>query len=231
MIRRLLITTVITVALLVATNIASGASTSAYSQMKTVIADAAAESSVRVTATATTSSQRVTQVTDAGASAGRQTITLTRQGYSNTVTAELIAGKLYVKGDATILVTYMGFSKSVANELANSWFEITKRSSYFAQVAQGLTISTGMAEVTMTKTVSAGSPSTLSGVKVDVLKGTSVKSALESAYPETMYFSTTSKPLPVEVTQLVSGHLGTLKFSQWNEKISLTAPKVKYQLT
>jgi hypothetical protein len=176
------------------------------------------------------SGMRILQVTDAGRSAGRQTVTLTNAGKSNTIIAELIAGALYVKGDATILTTYLALSQETANELAGQWFGIPKSSGYYAQVAQGLTISTGMAEVTMTPSVTSSPAVTLAGVKVAVLKGTSVKSALEASFKETLYLTTANKPLPVEVTRSVQGSLGKIVFSHWNEKIALVAPKVKLQL-
>jgi hypothetical protein len=67
-------------------------------------------------------------------------------------------------------------------------------------------------------------------VKVNVLKGMSVKTSLEPSYKETFYFSTAKKPLPVEVTQRVSSSLGKILFSDWNEKITLVAPKVTLHL-
>jgi hypothetical protein len=198
--------------------------------MKTVIADADAESSVRVSANATVSGQRVLQVTDAGRSDGRESLTLFQEGYGNTIIAELIAKKLYVKGDAAILVSYLGLSKSVANALKNQWFGIPKTSSYYTEVAQGLTIATGTSEITMTKSVTAASSVTLSGVKAHVLNGSSVKSANQPSYKETLFFSTGVNPLPIEVSQVVQGSVGTIKFSHWNEKFTFVAPKVKLQL-
>jgi hypothetical protein len=213
-------------------SVPSGAAlkTTPYAQMRIIISNADAELSVRVTTTATMSGMRILQVTDAGRSAGRQTVTLTNAGKSNTIIAELIAGALYVKGDATILTTYLALSQETANELAGQWFGIPKSSGYYAQVAQGLTISTGMAEVTMTPSVTSSPVVALAGVKVAVLKGTSVKSALEASFKETLYFTTAKRPLPVEVTQSVQGSLGKIVFSHWNEKIALVAPKVKLQL-
>jgi len=64
------------------------------------------------------SGMRIVQVTDAGRSAGRQVVTLTDAGKSNTFVAELIAGSLYVKGDATMLTTYLGLSQANSNALA-----------------------------------------------------------------------------------------------------------------
>jgi hypothetical protein len=198
--------------------------------MKKVIADANAELSVRLTTTATESGMRIVQVTDAGRSDGRQTVTLTNKGKSNSVVAELIKGALYIKGDAAILTSYLALSQATANELAGHWFGVPKSSGYYAQVAEGLTISTGMAEVTMTNSVTSAPALTVNGVKVGALKGTSVKSALEPSFKETFYFSAAKLPLPVEVTQSVEGSLGTIIFNHWNEKFTLVAPKVKLQL-
>lgn len=227
-----LYSTVLAVLSIVGTmSVASGASGTPkpYAQMKTAIADADAELSVRATTTASMSGMRIVQVTDAGRSAGRQVVTLTDAGKSNTFVAELIAGSLYVKGDATMLTTYLGLSQANSNALAGQWFGIPKSSGYYAQVAQGLTVSTGMAEVTMTPSLKESS-ATISGVKVNVLKGMSVKTSLEPSYKETFYFSTAKKPLPVEVTQRVSSSLGKILFSDWNEKITLVAPKVTLHL-
>jgi hypothetical protein len=87
-----------------------------------------------------------------------------------------------------------------------------------------------MAEVTMTLSVTSAPAVTPAGVKVDVLKGTSVKSSLEPSFEEKLYFNTAKKPLPVEVTQSVQGELGTILFSHWNEKIVMVAPKVSGEL-
>jgi hypothetical protein len=67
-------------------------------------------------------------------------------------------------------------------------------------------------------------------VKVDVLKGRSVKSAVAPSFAETMYYSTGKRPLPVEVTQSVQGSIGKLLFSNWDEKVDVVAPKVKLHL-
>jgi hypothetical protein len=243
---RLWLSILATSAVFTATSIPSEAATALtpYAQMKQVIADANAELSVRVTTTALMSGVKIVQVTDAGRNEGRQTVAVVPTGTSNSaiaaqiagrvfkkgtapidaVTAELIAGNVYVMGDATMLTTYMGLTQSDANELAGQWFGIPQGSSFYANVAQGLTISSGMAEVTMTASVTSAPAS------VDVLKGTSVASALQPSYKETLHFSAAKRPLPVEVTQSVKGASGTILFSHWNEKIYLAAPSVTLYL-
>jgi len=229
---RLLSTTLAITCIVGAMSLPSGASSTVtpYALMKSAISDANAEQSVHVTTTAKMSGLKILQVTDAGRSAGRQSITLTKLGYANTVKLVFVAGKLFVKGDSSILISYLGLSQANANALGGQWFEISKSSGYYAQVASGLTISTGMAEVTMTSSVTNAATIKLDGVSVDVLKGASVKSSLQPSFKETLFVSTAKKPLPVEVTQNVQGSLGTILFSDWNEKFSVTAPKVSQHL-
>ena len=217
-------------ALLGAVSVPSGASTAAYAQMKSVIADANAEQSVRVTSSATESGLHIATLTDAGRTSGRQVVTLTSAGKSDSLVNELVGGTLYVKGDNAILVTYMGLSQATANQLAGQWFIVPTGSTEYTAIAQGLTVSTGMAEVTMTASVASLPATTLAGVKDNVLKGKTAKSAINPATNETFYFSTATKPLPVEVIQSFSGATGTIKLSRWNEPIKIVAPKTTLHL-
>jgi hypothetical protein len=229
---RLLAVTFAGVLLLGTAVVSAGASPkpTPYAQMQTVLSNANAESAVRVTTTAKMSGMRIVQITDAGRTVGRQTITLTSSGKSNTLSVEYVAGALFVKGDGSILTNYLALSQAYANALAGQWFGVPRNSSYYAEIAQGLTISTGLAEVTMTSKVASGRATTIAGVNVDVLTGKTVKTAIDPSLTESLYFSTAKRPLPVEVTQSVQGSTGTLLFSHWNEKIDVTAPKVTQHL-
>jgi hypothetical protein len=209
----------------------AASSVSPLTQLKAVIADAKSELSVRVTSEVKSGSKSIVNVTDAGRVNGRQAITLTESGTSNTVDVELIAGNLYLRGNAAILSSYLALSKTTAKQLANQWFTITKSNADYAEVAVGLTIPSVMSQVTMSRAVRAEPAATLRGVKVAVLKGTSIKSAAEPAYAEILYSSIATKPLPVEVIQTYQGAPATVLFSHWNEKVPLVAPKVNLQLT
>lgn len=224
---RILSAVLVTTTVLATASVPSGASTTtmAYAQLRIVIASANAEQSVRYMISATISGKQLLFNTDVGRNTGRQRITLTEAGKSKTVLVELIAGALYVKGDEQILTTFLGISTSTSTRLANKWFTIPKNNAAFATVAQGLTLSSLMAQVAMTKSVTALPAAVLSSEKVDVLTGTSVKTALEPAYSETLYFRAAGNPLPFEVTQTFQGTLATILFSHWNETINLTAPK------
>lgn len=229
---RLLAVTFVGATLLGTVVVPAGASSklSPFQQMQTVLNDANAESAVRVTTTAKMSGMRIVQITDAGRKTGRQTITLTDAGKSNTLKVEYVAGALFVKGDGAILTSYLALSQAYANALAGQWFGVPRSSSYYAEIAQGLTISTGLAEVTMTSSVTSALATTIAGTKVEVLTGKTVKTAIDPSLTETLYYSTAAKPLPVEVSQTVRGSTGTLLFSHWNEKFDVTAPKVTQHL-
>jgi hypothetical protein len=223
---------VATTALVATLSVPSGASTTPYAQMKTVIADLKAEHAARVTATLTMSGKRLVNTTNAASIGGYQTIVLTDSGKSNTVIIELLDnGGLYVKGDAAILIAYMGFSKTTSRQLSNQWFTIPKDNSDYAEVSQGLTLSSIATELTMNKSVtSPPSGGSISGIPVTVLKGSSVKSALEPSSNETLYVTKTASPLPVEALQSYQGSKSTIVFGHWNETVTLTVPRAKFQL-
>jgi hypothetical protein len=225
---RILTALVASTAIVTALNVPSGASTTPYAQMKTVIADIRSEPSARVTATLSMTGKRLVNTTDVTKVGGRQTIVLTDAGKSNTVVIELVNGGLYVKGDEAILTSYMGFSKATSQQLSNQWFTIPKGNSDYAEVAQGLTLSSIATQLTMNKNVTAAARSGATGLSV--LKGTSVKSALEPSSAETLYFVPTANPLPVRALQTYQGSTSDIEFSRWNETVTLTVPTVKFQL-
>jgi hypothetical protein len=210
----------------------SGASTavSPYAQMKTVLADADAQTAMRYTVSLAKDGRKAATVTDSTKIGGRQVVTLSQAGISHTIVIELIAGALYVKGDSAILTSYLGLSKAVAAPLANKWFTIPKSNAAYPEVAQGISITSIMTLIMMTPSVSAGPAVTLSGVKAGVLKGATVKSVLNPSFGETLYFSTATKPLPIQVVQTFQGSQETTHFGHWDETVHLAVPKTKLQL-
>jgi len=208
-------------------SIPSGAASApnAYAQMKAVFADANAKQTFRYTLTATMTGRHLVNVTDATHLGGRQAITLTEAGKSNTVIVELIAGNAYVKGDAAILVAYMGFPKSEATRLANKWLEFPPSNPNFTVISTGITIASTLDQVTMNKSVKSYPAVKLKGQLVDVLKGPSVPSGGNPSTAETLYFTTAGKPLPVEATETYQGTTATVTFSHWNETVVLATPK------
>jgi hypothetical protein len=168
---RLLTALFATVATVAALSIPSGASTTPYAQMKHVIADIKGQNSARVIATLTMTGKRLVNTTDVTDIGGHQTIVLTDNGKSNTVNIELVNnGGLYVKGDEAILIAYMGFPKTTAKQLSNQWFSIPTSDADYAEVAQGLTLSSIAAQLTMNKNVTMSDHTGLSGF--EALKGT-----------------------------------------------------------
>ena len=217
------------VAIVAGLSIPSGAATTPYAQMKHVIADITKENSARVIATLTMAGKRLVNTTDATNIGGHQKIVLTVKGKSNTVNIELVNnGGLYVKGDEAILIAYMGFPTSTAKQLSNQWFSIPKSNADYAEVAQGLTLGSIASELTMNKNVTMSVRTGLSGF--EALRGTSVKSALEPSSAETLDFMPTGSPLPAQAFQTYQGSTSVIVFSHWNENVTLTVPKAKFQL-
>lgn len=230
---RLLSMTLLSMTVFASLTLPSSASTSAYDQMNTVIANVNAEQSFHYSEHLVTTGEQLVNTTDATQNGGRQTITLTSGGKSSTVTVELIAGELYVKGESAILISYMGLTKATADELNNQWFTIPKGNAEYPVVSQGITVSSVASELKMIRgSVRVETPNGLvEGISVITLKGTSVKTPGNPSVPETLYVSQTRKPLPVELSENFKGSVATIVFNRWNETVTLTVPNAKYQLT
>lgn len=227
---RLISAALVTMVILGSTSAPSGASITPYAQMTKVITDANFESSAYIVTSLTANGELLVTRTNATQNAGIQTVTLTKSRKSNSVVIELLGGVLYVKGDYKILTSYLDLSKAAANKLADRWFTIPTGSSEYDEVGQGLTISSVMDQVTMTTSVKARPPAKLSGKRVDVLQGQTVKTALDPSISATLYFTTSVVPLPIEVTGTLKGSKATILFSRWGERVDLTAPKSTLQL-
>ena len=194
------------------------------------VLNAKSELSVRVDSSATLGAKKISIVTDAARLYGVQKVTIRQSGAVNRVTAELIDNVIYVKGDASSLETFLNLSTTIATQLSNQWFYIKGTSAEYGEVAQGMTIASGMSEVAFQKDVISHGTKTIDGTKVTVLTGTSVPVS-GPAYRETMDVSTSAKPLPVKVVQTFKGQTATFTFSKWNENFLLSAPDAKFQLT
>jgi hypothetical protein len=195
-----------------------------------VVLNSKSELSVRVDSSATLGTKKISIVTDAGRLYGVQKVTIRQSGAVNKVTAELIDNVIYVKGDASALESFLNLSKATSTQLSNQWFYIKGTSAEYSAVAQGMTIASGMSEVAFQKNVTSLGTRSIDGTKVTELSGTSVPVS-GPAYHETMYLSTSTKPLPVEVVQTFQGQTATITFSKWDENFYLSAPDAKFQLS
>lgn len=228
---RIWLSVLASMAVFAATSATSGAASTStpYVQMKTVIADANAERSVRYVSSSP--QQNFLQISDVGPNIGRQTNSLVIDGARHKVTIEFISGVLFAEGDETVLNKYMGFSKATSKSLENRWFVIPRSYEYYSAVVLGLTLSSVMSEVVMTRSAeSSHSGATIGGVHVNAVMGRTVPTALLSSVKETLYFTSGAVPLPVEATWTYQSSYGTNQFSRWNEKIDLVAPKTKLKL-
>jgi hypothetical protein len=198
--------------------------------MQKVIADADAERSVHYAAVTIMGGKQVVNNTDAGRNIGRQVITLTDNHKSNTVVIEFVGGTLYVKGDFAILTQYMGFPNSTATRYSNRWFSIPKNSPDYASVFQGITLSSMVTELSMTKSISSLASSTLNGRKVGAFQGYSVKSALDPSVGETLFYWASKTPLPLKAVWYVTNTLDQVTFERWNQSIALTPPTTDLKL-
>lgn len=227
---RLLVAFLLTAIFVGSVNPTSGATTTPNQLMKSVLADADAEHSVHITYSTTLAhtQMRITEVTDERQSEGQQTDTFDRSAKTHREVVELVAGNVYFKGDAWVLETYTSLSKAMSTRLANKWLLIPKINPDYTYFLQGMTIHSMMTILTMTNVVRNISEVTATGQREEVLQGTSVASSFNVAYAETLSYTNSTMPLPLQATQLLEGTRGTYVFSHWNESLQFVAPKVTF---
>jgi len=158
-----------------------------------------------------------------------QKVTIRQSGAVNRVTAELIDNVIYVKGDAhhSRLLEPLHDNRNAAFE---SMVLHQGTSAEYGEVAQGMTIASGMSEVAFQKVVTSHGTKTIDGTKVTVLQAPRCQSLVpRTAMNDGRQYI--GEAAAVKVIQTFKGQTATFTFSKWNENFSLSAPDAKFQLT
>jgi hypothetical protein len=114
---------------------ASLAAGSPSSLLAAILAAARAQRTVHYVSIARLATIRVVQVADVGATDGIQRIKYTKAGRTGGVTVIVSAHRAYVRGDAFVLVNYMGFKALASARYANRWVSIPPGDRDYAAVA------------------------------------------------------------------------------------------------
>ena len=133
---------------------------------------ATAQRSVHYVQSASAGKQRVTIVADASSSEGRQVVTVHNGSSVGHITGELTGDKVYFRGDAYGLSSYLGMPTNLASKYKNRWIVFTKSSQGFAQSVKAFTIQGPLSVVKLTKgTLSAAGATTVDGQAVTAIAG------------------------------------------------------------
>lgn len=177
-------------------------------------------------------SSAVTQLTvgDAGATAGRQVITLG----GDTFNVLVVGSAAYFEGDAAAMVENLSVPISVAQAHAGQWVSLASGDAPYASVYAAVTTSDALRDnITFTPRTELGT-STLAGQRVIGVRG-SMKGIPGATGKGTavLYMSATGRHLPVRYVErgTLKGSDGSatslqfsIDFSAWGEPVPVTAP-------
>jgi hypothetical protein len=210
------------VGLATAVAVCSAATASAVSPAQEVAAALSAglgEHSVRWISTESANGIKLGIVSDVGQAAGSQIITWTQGSAEGILSVVLIHDTAYLIGNAAGLYV-QGFTSAAASAEANKWIAVKPSSADYASAAAGLTISSALAPLQMSGSVTAAPGAKILGMATAGFKGTSKPFEGQPGAPEELYLRSSGKPLPVEVVQKGT----TTQFDNWGEPIKVTPP-------
>jgi hypothetical protein len=211
---------------------ATAASKNASQVLSSSKAAADGESSFHYVAISKYPGQTVTITGDVSASEGHQTIVNDRDGEIGHVSVSLVGGSAYFEGDEPGLANFMGLPPTLAATYEGRWISLTQADKEFSTVAAGLTTSSALGQVRISKPLSLGGTSQKMGHPALAIRGTDSGTPAGSTKRVTiavrLYVSSTGKPLPVVYS--ASGtvnkktHSQSVSFSGWGVHVNVTTP-------
>jgi hypothetical protein len=164
---------------------------------------------------------------DLGVDSGSEIDTIVSYGNAK---ALLVDGVFYVDVSSKSILVSEGFPATVAATVAGDWISFQPGDSYgsITYPAQNseLMLEDVAERMLLTGTLKAGKPHELDGQLVVGISGDISASygAAAKGSLETLYVRSTGDPLPVTMTQHISGVVETCDFSRWGKPLRLTAP-------
>jgi hypothetical protein len=186
-----------------------------------------AAGTVHIDVTSSASSASVQFSDDSAASGGRQLVTFNKTGHA---TILFITGTAYLKADAPTLEGFMGCDQAQAEAAANRWIYLRPGSKFCATdydtVTDGITLSSVAGELAMKNgTATTTAPATMAGQRVVGVQGQPSGGQLPASAKEVLYLTDDARLRPVLSEQTAAGIKSEVSFSEWGEKLTLTAPK------
>jgi hypothetical protein len=189
----------------------------------TVLKAASAQKAVHYAASISNGAVTVRQAADVGASVGIQRITYTKSGRTGHVTVLLVGGTAYLQGDAFALTNYNEFPPAIANKYANVWLRVPRTYGAYANIVQGASLGTTIAQLEITGTVVALAPTIVDGQRVVGVEGTA-KTAGHPVTTMKLLARAIGSPLPVEESMVSGSAHASVAFSDWNEHVGVSSP-------
>jgi hypothetical protein len=114
----------------------------------------------------------------------------------------------------------MGFASATAAADAGRWLVVPQRG--FATVAEGVRLASAIDELRLPGPLTLRTRSSIGGIRVVGISG--VVSRFGQRYAETVFVRASGLPLPVMEVGHGGGNLLSVRFSRWNERVSVSAP-------
>jgi hypothetical protein len=138
----------------------------------------------------------------------------------------------YFEGDELGLATFMGLPQAIAVKYANQWISLTPSDTGFSAVASGLTTSSALHQIPISKPLSLRGTSEKSGRRVLAVggfaSGTPAGSTKKVTIAARLYVEAKGRALPVLYTANRTvdkqKESASISFSGWGEPISVTTP-------
>lgn len=208
-------------ALLAVPAMTAGASTpSASALMSLALANADKAGWVHEVELASAPGHSFSMDNDIGTSEGRQVIV------TNGAHAEVIVFKkeAYIYGDKKAVADYFQLSTTDPAKYANKWLSIPVTSSGYATVSNAVTLKSDFTDVTIPGVVTLGPVTVVNGQKVTPIHGAAAATSTNPAIKATLYVTTSSPVLPVELKLTSTQETVTASWTKWGQTVNLKAP-------
>ena len=183
------------------------------------LAAATAAGSMHFTVTGGSGAGQTTDVQNASSDAGNQVI----RNSHGTVTARMVGGVGYFRASAGALARIL--PGKPASQFAGRWIAAGPGDPGYADITEGLTLGSALAEFTPTGTLTSTGPQTVDGQAVIGVKGVAAASTgVPQGQPAILYVMATGLPLPVGYRAGVGSDRELAAFSRWGEAVHPVAP-------
>jgi hypothetical protein len=140
--------------------------------------------------------------------------TLAEQGLSFQLVR--VGDKVYVKGSDAFYKQVAG--PAAAALLHDKWLQGSATTGQFASLAE-------LTDIAKLFDAALGSPGKLENDGETTYKGQKVVAIKDASKKGTLYVAATGTPYPVAIVGASSGNSGAVTFGNWNESVSVSAPK------
>jgi hypothetical protein len=147
---------------------------------------------------------------------------LAAEGASATVI--VIDTTAYVKGSTAILVAEFGLSTAQAEQLAGRWLTLQPGDQGYDDLTDAVTLGSALSESGVAGPVTELPEQIRHGIRVIGVRGGQTGLDATPGGSATLWISTGSHPLPVELDETAGGGTFTGTFSRWGVAAGVTAP-------